>query len=124
MEYIHKEDITIDALAGRGLLRAVGKNSCFESDQMSVGYALYSKEYGVMEPHQHVEETVIVTKVKDGWVSWGNQKDQLSDKLQLKEGMMLHIPDQEWHAFTYEDGGFVEIIFIYSSTANIRPEDN
>ncbi|MFR5077172.1 MAG: hypothetical protein ACLTDX_03715 [[Clostridium] innocuum] len=43
MEYINKNSITVDALCGRGLIRAVGKNSCFDSDKMTVGYALYKK---------------------------------------------------------------------------------
>ena len=36
MEYINKNSITVDALCGRGLIRAVGKNSCFDSDKMTV----------------------------------------------------------------------------------------
>ena len=32
MEYINKNSITVDALCGRGLIRAVGKNSCFDRD--------------------------------------------------------------------------------------------
>lgn len=43
MDYINKNSITVDALCGRGLIRAVGKNSCFDSDKMTVGYALYRK---------------------------------------------------------------------------------
>lgn len=123
MEYINKNDIVIDPLPGRGLIRAIGKNSHFESDSMTVGYALYSAEYGLMEPHHHAEETVIITKVKDGWVSWGNAPDNLNESTQLEEGMVLHIPKNEWHVFTYDEGGYVEIIFIYGGTDNLRPED-
>lgn len=123
MKYVKKQELAIDALPGRGLLRAIGKDSYFASDQMSVGYALYQADYGMMEPHQHAEETVIITKAKKGWVSWGAAKEQLTQTMRLEEGMILHIPDKEWHAFTYEEGGFVEIIFIYSGTANVRPED-
>jgi hypothetical protein len=29
----------------------------------------------------------------------------------------------EWHAFEFDDDGFVELIFIYGQVENIRPED-
>ena len=124
MKIVKKDQVIIDPLPGRGLLRVIGKDSHFESKRMTVGYAKYSSEYGVMEPHAHVEETVIITKVKDGWVSWGDSKDNLTGTKKLEEGMVLHIPDDEWHVFTYDEGGYVEIIFIYSGIDNVRPEDN
>ncbi len=62
MEIIHKKQVAIDPLPGRGLLRIIGKNSVFDSDKMTVGYACYEKEYGEMEPHAHAEETVIITR--------------------------------------------------------------
>ena len=40
MQYVKKEDVKTEALVGRGLQKVVGKNSYFESTQMSVGYAL------------------------------------------------------------------------------------
>lgn len=74
MEFINKKDVPVDALPGRGLLRIVGKNSVFDSDQMSVGYALYSETYGEMEPHSHAEETVIITRSVNGWIEWGEPR--------------------------------------------------
>lgn len=124
MKYINKNDLSTDALPGRGLKRAIGKNSYFDSERMTVGYASYQAKFGIMEPHSHVEETVIVTDVSGGWVSWGPSADALNETLKLEKGMVLHIPDNEWHVFTYDEGGFVEIIFIYSGVDNIRPEDN
>ena len=124
MEYINKNSITVDALCGRGLIRAVGKNSCFDSDKMTVGYALYKKEYGIMEPHAHAEETVIITKSVNGYVSWGSDAHHLQRTIALEEGMILHIPENEWHAFHYDEGGCVENVFIYGQGDNCRPEDN
>ena len=124
MEYGKRKDLEIDALPGRGLQRAIGKNSHFDSDSMCVGYALYHKEYGVMQPHHHAEETVIITRAEKGWVAWGDDEHNLDHKAPLEEGMILHIPENEWHAFYYEEGGCVEIIFIYGDTKNCRPEDN
>lgn len=123
MNYINKNSIAIDALPGRGLVRVIGKNSCFDSDKMMVGYALYSAEYGKMEPHAHAEETVIITKAINGYVSWGDEKNHMKDTIRLLEGMVLHIPENEWHMFHYDEGGTVEIIFIYGQTENCRPED-
>lgn len=123
MQYVKKEDVKTEALVGRGLQKVVGKNSYFESTQMSVGYALYNADYGEMEPHCHAEETVIVTKLKDGWIEWGNTKDNLTQRCKLEEGMIFHIPENEWHVFRYEPGGHVEIIFIYGQTDQCRPED-
>lgn len=123
MEYINKKDISIAALSGRGLQRAIGKDSYFNSTNMTVGYALYSEEYGTMDPHHHAEETVIVTKTKDGYVSWGETTDTMNQSIKLEEGMILHIPENEWHVFKYKENGFVEIIFIYGGTDNVRPEE-
>ena len=124
MKYINKNNITIDALPGRGLVRVVGKNSAFDSNEMTVGYAVYSKEFGEMEPHSHAEETVIITKSINGYVSWGDDKNNLTETTKLAEGMILHIQNGEWHRFHYDEDGMVEIIFIYGSTENCRPEDN
>lgn len=123
MKYINKSEVEIDALPGRGLRRIIGKSSCFDSDKMTVGYALYNKEYGSMEPHAHAEETVIITNAFNGYVSWGNKKNELYHTVKLEEGMILHIPENEWHVFHYDEGGYVEIIFIYGQSDNCRPED-
>jgi len=123
VEYINKNEIKIESLPGRGLQKAIGKDSVFASDSMSVGYAIYSEEYGVMEPHAHAEETIIVTKSKNGWISWGDDASELTHKVELKEGMIMHIPQNLWHVFTYDKGGYVEIIFIYGTSDNIRPEE-
>lgn len=123
MKIINKDEITTEALPGRGLKRAIGKNSTCDSKKMTVGYALYSTDYGLMEPHQHAEETVIITQADGGSVSWGKDKHNLEFTQELKSGMILHIPENEWHVFNYKENGFVEIIFIYGDTNNLRPED-
>ncbi len=123
MEYIKQSEVAVDALPGRGLQRIVGKHSVFDSDQMSVGYALYSEEFGEMEPHCHAEETVIITKAEKGWIAWGDTKEHLPNRCTLEAGMVFHIPSGEWHVFRYEAGGCVEIVFIYGQSDQVRPED-
>lgn len=124
MEFATRKQMTTDELPGRDLQRAVGKNSLFDSDAMTVGYAGYREKCGVMEPHRHAEETVVIFDVKDGYVCWGDEKDNLTYRQKLERGMILHIPENEWHAFTYDEGGFVDIVFIYGTSDNVRPEDN
>lgn len=123
MNLVNKSDIKVDALPGRGLKRIVGKNSYFTSDSMTVGYALYSDEFGAMKPHSHAEETVIITRAIDGYISWGDSMNNMQKTERLIEGMVLHIPENEWHVFHYEKGGEIEIIFIYGQSDNCRPED-
>lgn len=123
MIIIDRDTMKTDLLPGRKLQRAVGKNSCSDSDAMTVGYASYSEESGVMEPHHHAEETVVIIDSKDGYVCWGPDQAHLPQRVKLCKGMILHIPENEWHVFTYDDGGFVDIIFIYGTSGNIRPED-
>lgn len=123
MEIVKKELISKDNLPGRQLQRAVGENSVFHSNQMTVGFARYSEESGVMSPHNHAEETVIIFDVKDGSIEWGASEYNLPNRADLKKGDVIHIPENEWHVFKYKPGGYVEIVFIYGSTKNLRPED-
>ena len=67
-----------------------------------------------MEPHQHAEEGIYVIDAKDGWLEWGSEKDQLTEKVDLAAGMLLHVPPGEWHVFKYKEGGFVDIVFVYA----------
>lgn len=124
MKIFQKDELPIDALKGRGIIRVVGKDSASDSKAMTVGYALYSDEYGEMEPHHHAEETVVVTSSDKGYVEYGGEPDHLLHRAELKTGTVLHIPPNEWHVFKYGEGGHVEIVFIYGGTDNVRPEDN
>lgn len=123
MEYVHKNSITTEALEGRGIKRIIGKHSHIDSERMTVGYATYSEEYGAMIPHAHAEESIVVTDTKDGYFSWGDDKNKLCNTIKLDVGMVLHIPKNEWHVFHYDADGFVEIIFIYGEVDDCRPED-
>jgi len=123
MEIVHRKDITKEILPGRIIQKVIGKDSIIKSKKMTVGYAHYSTESGPMEPHQHAEETVVVIGVKDGFVSFGPSRDNLNKKIELKIGTVIHFDDLEWHCFEYDNGGFVDIVFIYGQVDNIRPEE-
>lgn len=81
---------------------------------MTVGFAHYSAEAGPMEPHQHAEEAIYVIDAKDGWVEYGSHKNKIDTKVSLASGMVLHVPEGEWHVFRYAQGGFVDILYVYA----------
>lgn len=84
---------------------------------MTMGFAHYSAESGVMEPHRHSEEIVYITGAKKGYIRYGgfgDQPDELGESFILEPGIILHIPENEWHVFEYDEGGYVDIAFFYS----------
>ena len=123
MRSVHYADIPVEPLPGRGLRRFVGRNSALESEEMTVGTALYADEFGPMEPHHHAEESVYVLDADRAWVSWGPGPDDLPNRVDLEAGVVLNTPALEWHVFEWAPGGHVEILWIYGQVDNIRPED-
>jgi hypothetical protein len=102
---------------------ALGKDAPIVSGKITTGFARYSAEVGPMEPHQHAEEAIYVTSSDNGWVRFGDDPERLGSPVPLSAGMTLHFPELEWHVFEYEEGGHVEIVFIYGQVDNIRPEE-
>lgn len=123
MNIIKQQDLEKINLPGRIIQKAIGKDGFSLSHKMTVGYAAYSPESGPMEPHQHAEETVYVVSAEDAWVRFGSQATQLGTAIPLLTGMLLHIPELEWHVFEHGKNGFVNILFIYGQVENIRPEE-
>ena len=123
MQVIRREDLERLQLPGRIIQKAVGKDAALTSAQMTVGFGRYSAESGPMEPHQHAEETCYIISAQDGWLRYGPHPDQLGEPVPLEAGMILHVPELEWHVFEYGEGGHVEIIFIYGQVDRIRPEE-
>lgn len=123
MKSIKRDDLATEAMPGRIIQKAVGKDGFSISEKMTIGFARYSEQSGPMEPHNHAEEVCYIVDAKDGWVRFGAAQDQLDQKVDLEPGMILHNPPLEWHVFEYGDGGFVDIIFIYGQVDNIRPEE-
>ena len=123
MEYRKKEELKGDVLPGRIITNVVGKNAPIESKKMSVGFGKYCAQAGPMQPHNHAEETVYIVDAQEGRVRYGGEPDRLLHEMKLEKGMTLHFDELEWHVFEYGEGGFVEIIFIYGQTENIRPEE-
>jgi len=123
MTYFKRDDLERIMLPGRVIQTAVGKDGFSSSQQMTVGFAHYSAESGPMEPHHHAEEVIYVIDAQDGWVRSGPDTDELGSPVPLEAGMILHIPPLEWHVFEYDEGGYLDLVFIYGQVDHIRPED-
>ena len=114
MDIFKRSDVPRTLLPGRFIQRAIGRDSYSASKVMTVGFAHYSAEAGPMEPHQHAEEAIYVIDAKDGRVEYGGTKERLQNRVELHPGMVLHVPEGEWHVFRYGEGGFVDIVFVYA----------
>jgi mannose-6-phosphate isomerase-like protein (cupin superfamily) len=114
MEYFYRGEVAKTTLPGRVIQRAIGKDSFSISQNMTIGFARYYAEAGPMEPHRHAEESIYILDSQDGWVEFGPEKDKLRNKVMLTRGMVLHIPEGEWHVFRYAEGGSVDILFVYA----------
>lgn len=116
MNLIRRGNIEKMQLPGRVIQQAVGKGKAVSpSTEMTMGFAHYSEASGPMEPHSHAEEIVYILGAQNGWILYGDHPDRLDHRIDLAEGMTLHIPAHEWHVFQFEEGGHVDIIFFYST---------
>ena len=118
MEIIKRRQVNEQLLPGRFMQKIVGKAAdgyLSDSQILNIGYCRYCAEAGPMEPHMHAEETVQVLSSDRAWVRFGSTKENLPQKVMLEKDMTLHIPQGEWHVFEYEDGGSLEILFIYGN---------
>lgn len=116
MRIMTREQLQEVRLPGRAIQLAVGKEGgASPSEYMTMGFARYAAESGPMEPHSHAEEIVYILSAQDGWVRAGPARDSLGDPIPLQAGMVLHIPEGEWHVFQYAEGGHVDILFFYSN---------
>jgi mannose-6-phosphate isomerase-like protein (cupin superfamily) len=124
MERMESGKVEGKYLKGRIVRECIGASPApVASDRMTVGFARYCEDVGPMEPHHHAEETIYVVSAKNVWVRFGGSQENLDHKVDLKDGDLLHFPELEWHVFEYSEGGFLDIVYIYGQTTNIRPED-
>ena len=120
MKLIKREEVAKRPLPGRVIQLVVGKDEAVSpSEVMTMGYAHYSAESGPMAPHRHAEEIVVVTGSEQGYTRYGgfgDEPDELGERIPLEVGMILHFPRGEWHVFEFDEGGMVDIIFFYSQS--------
>jgi hypothetical protein len=123
MQYIQREALQKHNFPGRIIQKAVGRDGFSISEKMTMGFARFSRESGSAPPHQHAEETCYILDARKAVVRYGTGEEELYSKLVLEPGMVLHIPELEWHVFECEDDGYLDIIFFYGQVDNIRPEE-
>lgn len=123
MKLVNRDDLVQNVLPGRIIQNCVGKEAFSASEKMTMGFARYCAEAGVMEPHHHAEEIVYIISSDRAWVRCGSAEQNMAEAIPLEVGMTLHFPELEWHVFEYEEGGHLEIMFFYGQTENIRPEE-
>ena len=118
MKFAKREDIPTKPLPGRALQLLTGQEGAvFHSDVITMGYAHYSIESGPMSPHRHAEEIVVILDSDRAWTRYGgfgDAPDEMGESYPLTQGMILHIPADEWHVFGFEEGGSLDIMFFYS----------
>lgn len=123
MKIIKKNDCQKTELPGRDIWKVAGKDSFSESNKLSFGFAHFSYQKGLPDPHHHAEELCFVLKCDKAFVRFGPASDSLGERHRLEQGMSLHIPELEWHQFVCEENGSLEILFFYGQTDSIRPEE-
>ena len=118
MKYVNRDEIKIKPLPGRALQLFTGQvDATSYSEGITSGFAHYSVESGPMSPHRHAEEIVYILDAKDAWTRYGgfgDEPNELGEPLELKEGMILHFPENEWHVFGFAEGGHLDISFFYA----------
>ena len=119
MELLRKNDLKTKILPGRIITDAVGGNSPVFSEEMTVGFGKYCAEAGPMAPHHHAEESIYILSSDRAWVLYGPEEDDLPNRVDLEEGMILHFPTGEWHVFQYEEGGSLEILYVYGKSKDV-----
>ncbi|PRY20079.1 hypothetical protein CLV78_11528 [Aliiruegeria haliotis] len=123
MDVVEVKSLPANVLPGRVVYKATGKDGPIVSGEMTVAFGRYCGDYGPMSPHRHAEECVYILESKGGWVRFGTTDDCADGKRALTGGTLLHFPENEWHVFEYEEGGYIDAMFIYGQVDNIRPEE-
>ena len=123
MESPRRAEVPVVRLPGRDIQRIIGKDALLASGRMTVGTAHYSDGAGPMAPHQHAEECIVVLDALGARVRYGPAPDDLPTVIDLEAGLVLHIPELQWHVFEWDAGGHADCLVIYGQVDNIRPED-
>jgi len=117
LKVLRRGEVEKKLFPGRALQLVVGREDAASSSRaITMGFAHYSAESGRMEPHRHAEEVVLILGCKNGWIrfgGFGDRPEEMREPFTLEEGMILHIPESEWHVFEYEENGYVDIAFFY-----------
>jgi hypothetical protein len=109
-------DVQRNELPGRVIQWLVGASTPMPSERMTVGLVNYSDASGPMEPHRHIEESILVLRAKNARVRYGPAQDDLPHVIPLEPAMTLHVAADEWHVFEWDEGGYAECAVLYGET--------
>lgn len=89
MDFVKRVDIKHNDLPGRSVQNAVGRNSAVASEKMTVSFCRYNAEYGLMAPHNHAEESVVVLDCDRAFVRWAPPGHAWSIRFILNKGDLM-----------------------------------
>jgi mannose-6-phosphate isomerase-like protein (cupin superfamily) len=122
MKMIEKEQAVIKHCKARTIYGMIEDGGVIKSDQMTMGIARFDKNLGPMNPHAHAEEGMYVIDCANAYIRCGSSADTLGERELIKPGMIIFVPEGQWHVFEFEDGGFLDTVFCLPVGSIDRPE--
>jgi len=116
MEYFKREDALRVNASGRLIQRIFGNNSACEIDNANMGFAHFSEEeYGKMPCHYHEDEIIYILEVRDAYTEYGETRESMNNRKELKAGDVLRFHNGEFHVFKFTSKeGYLDILFFFS----------
>lgn len=122
MNMITKEQSLVKHFNARTIYAVIEENGVFQSPGLTMGFARFGKEQGVMTPHIHVEEGMYVIDCANAYARWGDTEQTLGERHPVRPGMIMWAAEGEWHVFEFDDGGFLDIVFALPVSKLERPK--
>ncbi|OZC55547.1 hypothetical protein CH267_13335 [Rhodococcus sp. 06-621-2] len=108
----------LPAPLGRRMWRALGDEAHL-SDSVSCGFARFTLDRGAMIPHRHEREIILVLNAEGARARAGFDKATMGEGIELHEGQILRMAEDEWHVFDLDDeSSFLEIYWFFSVPMN------
>ena len=70
---------------------------------MTFGRTMFTRKYGIMEPHCHAEEIIYVLEAKKAHFRYGATEECLDGDVIMESDHVYHIGVGEWHVFEFDD---------------------
>ncbi len=122
MKQVTKEEAKVKHCRARTIYAVAEEDGVFKSDHMMMGFARFDKTLGDMIPHSHPEEGMYVIDCARAYVRYGASRETLGERHSIAPGMIMWAAEGEWHAFEFDDGGFMDIVFCLPVGSIVRPE--
>ena len=114
MQFFTRTQARVNPCTARTVYPLIKKDEgVMESENMDVGFARFDKNLGEMEPHVHSEECMYVIDCVHAYARFGESKEKLGERVAIVPGMIMRAAAGEWHAFEFENGGFMDIVWFF-----------